>query len=57
LSRPRYANADLRRGGETEELFRLVEFSKWTRGKIPRHLVFDSALTTHANLARLEKLV
>lgn len=51
-----YSNANLRRGEEAEELFRFVEFWKKTRGELPRHLVFDSTLTTHANLARLEKL-
>ncbi len=51
-----YANADLRKGEEAEELFRFVDFWKKLRGELPRHLVFDSRLTTYANLARLEQM-
>ncbi len=51
-----YANADLRKGEESEEIFKFIAF--WTRvhGELPRHLVFDSKLTTLANLARLDKM-
>ena len=51
-----YANADLRKGEEGEEIFRFIEFWKKLRGALPRHLVFDSRLTTYANLARLEQM-
>jgi len=51
-----YSNADIRRGEESEEIFRFVEFWKRVRGDYPRHLVFDSRLTTYANLARLDRL-
>jgi transposase len=51
-----YANADLRKGEEAEEIFRFIEFWKKLRGALPRHLVFDSRLTTYANLARLEEM-
>jgi transposase len=51
-----YANADLRKGEEAEEIFRFIEFWKKLRGALPRHLVFDSRLTTYANLARLEDM-
>jgi hypothetical protein len=49
-----YANADLRRGEEAEEIFRFIAF--WTKhhGSPPRHLVFDSRLTTYPHLARLD---
>jgi transposase len=51
-----YSNADLRKGEEAEEIFRFVDFWKRTHGKLPRHLVFDSKLTTYAHLARLDNM-
>ena len=51
-----YANADLRKGEEPEEIVRFVEFWTRTHGTPPRHLVFDSRLTTYANLGRLADL-
>lgn len=51
-----YSNADLRKGEEAEEIFRFIAFWKKTHGSLPRHLVFDSKLTTQANLARLDKM-
>jgi len=51
-----YANADLRKGEESEEIFRFIEFWKQTRGELPRHLVFDSKLTTYKNLVRLDDM-
>jgi hypothetical protein len=49
-----YANADLRRREEPEEIFRFLGFWERTRGERPQELVFDSRLTTYANLARLD---
>lgn len=51
-----YSNADLRKGEEAEEVFRFVSFWKRTHGELPRHLVFDSRLTTYTNLASLDKM-
>ncbi len=51
-----YANADLRKGEEAEEVLRFVAFWEKNHGERPRHLVFDSQLTTYANLARLDDL-
>jgi hypothetical protein len=51
-----YSNADLRKGEESEEIFRFIDFWKRTHGTLPRHLVFDSKLTTQANLVRLDKM-
>ena len=51
-----YSNADLRKGEEAEEIFRFISFWEKTHGKIPRHLVFDSRLTTYAQLARLDEM-
>jgi hypothetical protein len=51
-----YANADLRKGEESEEIFKFIAFRQRVHGALPRHLVFDSKLTTLANLARLDKM-
>jgi len=51
-----YSNADLLKGDEAQEIFRFISFWKRTHGKLPRHLVFDSRLTTYAQLARLDKM-
>jgi hypothetical protein len=51
-----YANADLRKGDEAEEIFRFIDFWTRTHGARPRHLVFDSRLTTYGNLGRLDDL-
>jgi len=51
-----YSNADLRKGEEAEEIFRFIAFWKQHHGENPRHLVFDSRLTTYPNLARLDQL-
>ena len=51
-----YSNADLRKGEEAQEIFRFIEFWKRQHGALPRHLVFDSRLTTYAHLARLVQM-
>jgi transposase len=51
-----YSNANIRKGEEAEEIFRFISFWKRHHGERPRHLVFDSRLTTYAALARLDKL-
>lgn len=51
-----YSNADLRKGEEPEEIFRFISFWKKTHDRLPRHLVFDSRLTTYENLARVDKM-
>ena len=51
-----YSNADIRKGEEKDEILKFVDFWKKTHGQIPGHLVFDSQLTTYANLARLDEM-
>ena len=51
-----YSNADIRKGEESEQVLRFVEFWRGLHGAYPEHLVFDSRLTTYANLARLDEL-
>src|SRR6201981_1911216 len=49
-----YSNADIRKGEEAEEVFRFIAFWKRHYGSAPRHLVFDSKLTTYDGLDRLD---
>jgi hypothetical protein len=49
-----YANADIRKGEEADEIFRFIDFWKRQHGKAPQHLVFDSKLTTYLGLDRLD---
>ncbi len=51
-----YSNADLRKGEEADEVWRFIAFWKRVRGEQPHHLVFDSRLTTHRNLVRLDAM-
>jgi hypothetical protein len=52
-----YSNADLRKGEESEEIFRFISFWQQAHdGRLPKHLVFDSRLTTYGNLARLDEM-
>ena len=50
-----YSNTDLRKGEESDEVLRFVDFWEKRYGERPRHLVFDSKLTTYANLSKLNK--
>jgi hypothetical protein len=49
-----YANADIRKGEEADQILNFVSFWKKHHGELPKHLVFDSKLTTYANLLRLD---
>ncbi len=51
-----YSNAAVSKAQQPDEILRFVQF--WTRltGAPPRELVFDSQLTTYANLRRLDAL-
>lgn len=51
-----YSNADLRKGEEAEEIFKFIAFWQRVHGAPPRHLVFDSRLTTQPNLLRLDDM-
>jgi hypothetical protein len=51
-----YGNAELRKEEQADEILRFVEFWKSRTGKLPEELVFDSKLTTYANLNRLNKM-
>ena len=51
-----YSNANIRKEEEAEEVLRFVKFWERTHGERPRHLVFDSKLTTYANLVKLDDM-
>jgi hypothetical protein len=49
------ANAEVRKADQNDEILRFVEFWKQHTGKLPRELIFDSKLTTYANLHKLNQ--
>lgn len=51
-----YSNADIRKGEEADEILRFIDFWKSIKGKLPQHIVFDSKLTTYANLAKIDEM-
>jgi len=51
-----YANGEVRKADQNDEILRFVEYWKARTKRLPEELVFDSKLTTHANLDRLNKL-
>jgi hypothetical protein len=51
-----YANADLRKNEQNDEILRFVDFWQQRTGNYPKELIFDSKLTTYANLNRLNLL-
>ena len=50
-----YARSDLRKDQQNDEILRFVEFWKKRTGKLPEELIFDSKLTTYANLDKLNR--
>src|SRR3954462_6156673 len=50
-----YANAGIPKAQQPEEILKFVEFWEERTGGVPAELVFDSQLTTHANLNRLNQ--
>jgi hypothetical protein len=50
-----YANCDLRKDEQNDELLRFIEFWKSRTGCLPEELIFDSKLTTYANLSKLNQ--
>jgi hypothetical protein len=51
-----YANGQVRKEDQNDEIFRFIEFWKQRTGKLPEELVFDSKLTTYARLSRLNQM-
>lgn len=50
-----YANGQLRKDEQNDEILRFVKFWKQRTGHLPKELIFDSKLTTHANLHELNR--
>jgi hypothetical protein len=50
-----YANADLRKEVQNDEILAFVKFWKDRTGKLPEELIFDSKLTTYGNLNQLNQ--
>jgi hypothetical protein len=50
-----YANADLRKEDQNDEILRFVSFWKRRTGRLPEELIFDSRLTTYGNLDALNR--
>jgi hypothetical protein len=50
-----YANADLRKSEQNDEILQFVTFWKQRTGRLPEELIFDSRLTTYTNLNQLNR--
>ncbi len=51
----RYANAGIAKAEQADEILRFIEFWKRHTGQLPEELIFDSQLTTHENLCKLNQ--
>jgi hypothetical protein len=51
-----YANGDLRKDQQNDEVLRFVRFWKQRTGRYPEELIFDSKLTTYTKLNELNRL-
>jgi hypothetical protein len=51
-----YANGDVRKDQQNDEILRFAEFWKKRTGRLPEEVVFDSKLTTYPNLDRLNRM-
>ncbi len=50
-----YANAEVRKEDQNDEILRFVAFWKEKTGRLPEELIFDSRLTTYGNLSKLNQ--
>jgi hypothetical protein len=51
-----YANGELRKADQNDEILRFARFWKERTGRYPEELIFDSKLTTYAKLDELNRL-
>jgi len=51
-----YANGQLRKDEQNEEVLRFVQFWKERTGRFPEELIFDSKLTTYGHLSQLNQM-
>jgi hypothetical protein len=50
-----YANGQVRKAQQNDEILQFVDFWQQRTGRLPEELIFDSKLTTYANLNRLNQ--
>ncbi len=51
-----YGNADVRKADQNDEILKFIDYWKERTGHLPGELIFDSKLTTYANLNKLNQL-
>ena len=51
-----YANGELRKDQQNDEILRFIEFWKQRTGRLPEELIVDSRLTTSANLDKVNAM-
>jgi hypothetical protein len=51
-----YANGELRKGEQNDEVLRFIDYWKQRTGRLPEELIFDSKLTTYANLSKVNRM-
>jgi hypothetical protein len=51
-----YANGELRKGEQNDEILRFVDYWKQRTGRLPEEIIFDSKLTTYANLSKVNRM-
>jgi transposase len=51
-----YANADLRKDEQNDEILQFIDFWNQRTGNYPKELIFDSKLTTYQNLSRINQM-
>jgi hypothetical protein len=51
-----YANAELRKNQKDDEILRFITYWKQRTGHLPEEVIFDSKLTTYANLNKLNQM-
>jgi len=51
-----YANGELRKDQQNDEILRFIDYWKQRTGRLPEELIFDSKLTTYANLDKLNRM-
>jgi hypothetical protein len=51
----RYAHAGIAKAEQSDEILRFIEFWQRHTGQLPSELIFDSQLTTHQNLSKMNQ--
>jgi len=51
-----YGNAQIRKPDQPDEILKFVAFWRQRTGRLPQELIFDSKLTTYANLSEINRM-